>query len=379
MKTKRIMQHVGRRMENRPLPDGSGKTSSARQWGASFHLGRKFFILHSSLFLLLVLLAGCRKDLCYNHDEHAMTVKVHAAVTWEQEWERAYDHQWTDEWDDGWALDYDDLRPEIADGVRVVIYADEGESLGQTNLEAGGGHISSLPEGTHDLLFYNNDTEYIVFSGFEAAAGATASTRTVTRSGFESLHAEERTVNQPDMLYGHFEDDHEAQRTLEPVELPVEMRPLVYTYLVRYEFSHGLQYVALARGALAGMAESVFLTDGHTGNDAATVMYDCRLTDYGAEAQVRSFGVPNYPGDHYTRADGSPARYGLNLEVRLRNGAYKTYEFDVTDQVLGQPRGGVITVSDIEVSDEEGMAGGTGAFDVTVDDWGDRIDIPLPL
>ena len=308
-----------------------------------------------------------------------MTVKVHAAVTWEQEWERAYDHQWTDEWDDGWALDYDDLRPEIADGVRVVIYADEGESLGQTNLEAGGGHISSLPEGTHDLLFYNNDTEYIVFSGFEAAAGATASTRTVTRSGFESLHAEERTVNPPDMLYGHFEDDHEAQRTLAPVELPVEMRPLVYTYLVRYEFSHGLQYVALARGALAGMAESVFLTDGHTGNDAATVMYDCQLTDYGAEAQVRSFGVPNYPGDHYTRADGSPARYGLNLEVRLRNGAYKTYEFDVTDQVLGQPRGGVITVSDIEVSDEEGMAGGTGAFDVTVDDWGDRIDIPLPL
>ena len=379
MKTKRIMQHVGRRMENRPLPGGSGKTSSARQWGASFHLGRKFFILHFSLSLLLVLLAGCRKDLCYNHDEHAMTVKVHAAVTWEQEWERAYDHQWTDEWDDGWALDYDDLRPEIADGVRVVIYADEGESLGQTNLEAGGGHISSLPEGTHDLLFYNNDTEYIVFSGFEAAAGATASTRTVTRSGFESLHAEERTVNQPDMLYGHFEDDHEAQRTLEPVELPVEMRPLVYTYLVRYEFSHGLQYVALARGALAGMAESVFLTDGHTGNDAATVMYDCQLTDYGAEAQVRSFGVPNYPGDHYTRADGSPARYGLNLEVRLRNGAYKTYEFDVTDQVLGQPRGGVITVSDIEVSDEEGMAGGTGAFDVTVDDWGDRIDIPLPL
>ena len=379
MKTKRIMQHVGRRMENRPLPGGREKTSSARQWGASFHLGRKFFILHFSLSLLLVLLAGCRKDLCYNHDEHAMTVKVHAAVTWEQEWERAYDHQWTDEWDDGWALDYDDLRPEIADGVRVVIYADEGESLGQTNLEAGGGHISSLPEGTHDLLFYNNDTEYIVFSGFEAAAGATASTRTVTRSGFESLHAEERTVNQPDMLYGHFEDDHEAQRTLEPVELPVEMRPLVYTYLVRYEFSHGLQYVALARGALAGMAESVFLTDGHTGNDAATVMYDCQLTDYGAEAQVRSFGVPNYPGDHYTRADGSPARYGLNLEVRLRNGAYKTYEFDVTDQVLGQPRGGVITVSDIEVSDEEGMAGGTGAFDVTVDDWGDRIDIPLPL
>ena len=339
---------------------------------------RKFFILHSSFFILVLLLAGCRKDLCYNHDEHSLSVKVDALTTWEQEWERAYDHQWQDEWDEAWALDYDDLRPTIASGVRVVIYADEGESLGQTNLKAEGGRILPLPEGTHDLLFYNNDTEYIVFSGFEAAAGATASTRTLTRAGFRELHAEERTVNQPDMLYGHFEDDHVAERTLAPVQLQVEMRPLVYTYLVRYEFSHGLQYVALARGALAGMAESVYLTDGHTGNEAATVMFDCRLTDYGAEAQMQSFGVPNYPGDHYTRADGSPAAYHLNLQVRLNNGQYKEFEFDVTDQVQGQPRGGVITVSGIEVTDEEGTAG-EGAFDVTVDDWGDYVDIPLPL
>lgn len=339
---------------------------------------RKFFILHSSLFMLLFLLAGCRKDLCYNHDEHSLSVKVDAKVTWEQEWERAYDHQWTDEWDEAWTWSYDDLRPDVADGVRVVIYADEGESLGETNLSQAGGRILSLPEGTHDLLLYNNDTEYIVFNNTTMAASALATTRTLTRGSFAALHKDERTVNQPDMLYGHFEDDHVAERTLDPVQLQVEMRPLVYTYLVRYEFSHGLQYVALARGALAGMAESVYLTDGHTGNEAATVMFDCRLTDYGAEAQMQSFGVPNYPGDHYTRADGSPAAYHLNLQVRLNNGQYKEFEFDVTDQVQGQPRGGVITVSGIEVTDEEGTAG-EGAFDVTVDDWGDYVDIPLPL
>ena len=330
------------------------------------------------LLAAVLLLGGCRKDLCYNHDEHALTVKVDAQTTWELEWERAYDHQWTEEWDEDWPLAYDDLRPEAADGVRVVIYADEGASMGETNLKAEGGRIQSLGEGTHDLLFYNNDTEYIVFNNTTQAANATATTRTVTRGSFMALHAEERTVNQPDMLYGHFEEDHVAERTLEGVPLPVEMRPLVYTYLVRYEFGHGLQYVALARGALAGMAESVYLNDGHTGNEAATVMYDCSLTAYGAEAQVQSFGVPNYPGDHYTRADGTPASYHLNLEVRLKNGQYKTFEFDVTDQVQGQPRGGVITVSGIEVTDEEGEAG-EGAFDVTVDDWGDRIDIPLPL
>lgn len=328
--------------------------------------------------ILLPLFASCRKDLCFNHDEHSYTVKVDAVTSWEQEWERAYDHVWTDEWDDSWQLAYDDLRPEKADGVCVVVYADGGGALSETNLPSDGGRILSLSEGTHDLLFYNNDTEYIVFNNTSQAASVTATTRTLTRSSFAALHAEERTVNQPDMLYGCFEDNHVAERTLEPVQLPVTLHPLVYTYLVRYEFSHGQQYVALARGALAGMAESVYLNDGHTGNEAATVMFDCSLTDYGVEARVHSFGVPNYPGDHYTRADGSSAQYHLNLEVRLTNGNYKTFEFDITRQVEGQPRGGVIIVTGIEVTDEEG-AGSNGAFVPDVDGWGDYIDIPLPV
>ena len=40
-----------------------------------------------------------------------------------------------------------------------------------------------MSEGVHSLLFYNNDTEYIVFSGLSASATATATTRTLTRSG----------------------------------------------------------------------------------------------------------------------------------------------------------------------------------------------------
>ena len=36
--------------------------------------------------LLVMMLAGCRKDLCYNHDEHAMTVKFNAVASWICEW-----------------------------------------------------------------------------------------------------------------------------------------------------------------------------------------------------------------------------------------------------------------------------------------------------
>ena len=224
---------------------------------------------------------------------------------------------------------------------------------------------------------YKVHTEYIVFSDLDASASASATTRTRTRATFSGVaeHADERTINEPDMLYGTYVDAYEAQRTVEPVQLPLTLRPLVYTYVVRYEFSHGLEYVALARGGLSGMAESVYLQDGHTDEAAATILYDCTLEDYGAEAQVQTFGIPNYPGEGYTRADQT---YMLNLEVRLNNGLILDYDFDVTAQVEAQPRGGIIRVSGIEVKDEDGQAGG-GAFDVDVEGWGEYIDIPLPL
>lgn len=238
-----------------------------------------------------------------------------------------------------------------------------------------------MNEGTHDLLFYNNDTEYIVFNDIAALASASATTRSLTRGAFEALHAGERTVNQPDMLYGAYIGSYEALPTQETVGLPVRLQPLTYTYLVRYEFQQGFQYVALARGALAGMAESVYLNDGHTGPEAATVMFDCTLRDYGPEATVKSFGIPDYPGDHYGDGTRTTERsYHLNLEVRLHNGAMKTFEFDVTDQVKAQPRGGVIIVSDgLVITDEEGAAGFDSGFDIDVEGWGDYIDIPLPL
>lgn len=325
------------------------------------------------LSLCLLFFTGCRKDLCYDHDEHGLSVKVDASFNWEQEWERPYDHDWAGEWKDAWECSYDELRPGAAEGIRLLAYG-TANNYAESNIPADGGRLP-LQEGVLSLLFYNNDTEYIVFNDLAAVASASATTRTVSRGNFTKPHAAERTMNQPDMLYGHYEADYETVRTVEPVALPVRMKPLVYTYLIRYEFSKGLQYVALARGALAGMAESVFLKDGHTGAESATILYDCTVETYGAEARVKTFGVPDYPGDHYVRA---ALRFTLNLEVRLLNGKYKTFEFDVTDQLVGQPRGGVIVVDGIEITDEEGTEG-SGGFDPEVDGWGDFIDIPLPI
>ena len=340
---------------------------------------KKLFCALSAATLTAAAVTSCdHKDLCFDHDAHALKYHARIAAGYELEWQYTYDAtDWRTAWPDRFGMAYDDLRPAVPAGLRVLVYGGaSGRDL--VNLPAEGGDVS-LRDGELSMLMYNNDTEYIVFDALDSYASAKATTRTRTRTtylGNSYVATEsENTVNPPDMLFGHYIGSYTAEKSAEPQPLGVMMHPLVFTYLVRYEFSHGLEYVSLARGALAGMAADVYLHDGHTSENEATLLYDCTVEEFGAQAVVNSFGVPDYPNGSYTRAG---RRYGLNLEVRLRNGNIKSFDFDVTDQVAAQPHGGVIVVSGIAITDEEGESGGSG-FDVDIRDWGEFEDIPLPL
>ena len=327
-----------------------------------------------SLLACLLLTVGCRKDLCYGHDEHSLGVRFDLVASWDTVWQRDYGCNWQQNWDTAWTCSYHDLTPTPATGIRALVYHKDSTIYDERNLPNTGGRLY-LGEDTYSMLFYNNDTEYIVFDGMYSIAHTRATTRTLTRATYMAMHKEERTISPPDMLYGHYIESYEGERAADAYRYEGAMKPLVYTYLIRYEFSKGLQYVALARGALAGMAESVYLHDGHTGSESATMLYECTVEPWGVEARVKTFGAPNYPGDHYVRGPEEPPHYALNLEVKLTNGTLKTFEFDISDQLVNQPRGGVITVSGLEIDDEEGA----GGFYVGVEGWGDIIDVPLPL
>lgn len=340
---------------------------------------KKYITIIAALAALA--LSSCQhKELCYNHDEHALRYHVQINADYRFEWEEHCTAGYTN-WSESWPQSYtpyDELRPGKPEGLRVINFTSDGSSH-ITNLPPDGG-VVMLSEGSNDLLFYNNDTEYILFTDMEKFATTRATTRTRTRSTylgnpFDSKTDEEETVNPPDMLYGNFRAEYTPEKLEKPAPIDVTMHPLVFTYKVRFEFESGLKYVAIARGALSGMAKSVNLATGTTSDEVATVLYDCELTDFGARAFVNSFGAPGYPNGNYTKGDGS---FGLNLEVRLRNGNIKTFDFDVTDQVRAQPHGGVIVVTGIVIPDDEGMAG-SGAFDVEVNDWGEYEDIEIPL
>lgn len=333
-----------------------------------------------AMLLLACALHGCtQKELCFDHDPHAPVCVIDFNVAWMLDWQYTYPGgtDWQSRWGDyDFGLSYDELRPMKPTGIKVRTYTD-GLDRSLSVIGADGGKIHITP-GVHELLLYNNNTEYITFNDLEYLASATASTRGRSRASYTGNpilgpEGNENTVNAPDPLFGCYIPSYHAVMAEEPAHLDETLKPLVFTYLVRYHFDYGLEHVVLARGALAGMAASVYLTDGHTGPEEATILHECEIKKWGIEAQVRSFGIPDFPNPHYSR---SGARFAANLEVRLRNGKILNYYWDVTDLIASQPRGGVIEVYGARVSDDDAKDD-TGSFDVDIDGWGEWVDIPL--
>ena len=342
----------------------------------------KRFLLSIGCLALMGVLASCNhKELCYDHEPHAERVEYQMNLHYEYEWEYNVENHvdWQSSWDEAFGVEYDAIRPVQPEGVRIHTYNEEDKTETVRNVGASGASVRFNNEGTYSVLFYNNDTEYIVFQGMESFQSALATTRGVSRSSYtgNSLlerNSEETTVNPPDMLYGAYKKEMYVKRSTQTDTLDVTMHPLVFTYLIRYEISVGAELVALARGALAGMAKGVNLGNGCTSQEDATVMFDCTVEAFGAQALVKSFGIPDYPNPNYSR---NSRQYGLNLEVRLKNGTTQQFEFDVTDQIEKQPNGGVVVVKGIGITEQEETGG--GGFDIGVEGWGDAIDVPLPL
>lgn len=333
----------------------------------------------SALFVIIALgfcAASCRKDLCYNHDEHSLGVRIDVNPQWITDWEFMSEYDWQKDWPQNIGFTYDDLRHAIPDGLRGVMYNQEGKFLDQVNMPAEGGRMELQKYAPTSVLFYNNDTEYIIFDGLDQWASATATTRTRTRASYSDVHKDEETVTTPDVLFSSYIENYYHEPEFGGKATEVKMQPLVCKYLVIYEFKHGYKYVALARGAMAGMAESVYLKSGDTADKPVTLLYDCELGEDCPIATVYSFGAPSIKDGTYTKSPSD--RFGLNLEVRLTNGKIYPFEFDITDQVKAQPRGGIIRVSGIEITDEQGLEGGTD-FDVDVDGWGEEHDVIIDL
>lgn len=330
--------------------------------------------------LILPMLQSCRNELCYDHYP-----TLDLSFKWELEWERDYGMNHHDNWNpDEHHYYYDELRPSVPEWVKMVRYFDDGR-INERFFTPEGEQFEVAQGENCSILFYNGDTEYIVLSDVASLRDVCATATTRTRSGsslkdMQELHQTSRTTNPPDVIYASFVENMPGIMNHEVKHLPVTMQPLVYTYLITYEFECGIEYVALARGALGGMAEGVYLRTGVTTEQSSIILFDCDIHSDRCRSQVRSFGIPGFPDSYYGRAlmsDAGP--FTLNLEVRLTNGKTEDFYFDVTDQVKNQPRGGTIKVSGIRIENVVNPPASSG-FDVDVSDWDDdaeQIDLPI--
>ncbi len=340
---------------------------------------RRFDIL-AVLPALLLTMVSCRQELCYDHYP-----VLDVAFTWEQEWERDYGMAHQQAWEnDRFGIGYDELRPELPEWINMISYYDDGRRS-DTFMSPDGKRFIVDEAGNRSILLYNGDTEYIVLSDVASLtdARATATSRSRSRASLAAMYQtyqNARTTNPPDILYAAFLENVPPIKNHELTAIPVNMQPLVYTYLVKFEFEYGLKYVALARGALGGMAEAVYLRTGVTSEDTAIILFDCDIKSDGCQASVHSFGVPAFPDIYYGQTPASTGQpYTLQLEALLTNGKTIIFNVDVSDQIKKQPRGGILTVGGLRVEDEQAQF--TGGFNVEVSEWPDEpneiIDVPL--
>lgn len=330
--------------------------------------------------IMMTTMASCRKDLCYNHFRNAAV-----SLSWEQEWERDYGEGLSSKWvaEEYGGLYYDDLRPEVPEWVHLIKYGIDG-SRSESFLEPDGGNL--ILDGDEDcgILLYNGDTEYLIVSDIASLSTARATATTRTRSSLSYMSEKYpgiRSTNPPDILYSSYISQLPEINMHESKDVPVNMQPLVFTYIIRYEFKNGTEHIALARGALAGMAESVYLLDGRTSDESAIILYDCKVTDYGCEAIVTSFGIPGFTNEYYGRhaedPDAEESPYMLNLEIMLTNGETTEFNIDISDQIRRQPRGGVIKVTGLEIEDEKEWV--DSGFEPEIIDWEERDVIEINL
>ena len=322
--------------------------------------------------LVLTTLTGCRKDLCYNHYR-----EVTVTTDYEQEWERNNGFDVRSAWDDdvlGHA--YEDFTPAPGQLVACLIYNKDTGTSTITYLTEQTEHIT-MPAGNNSLMFFNNENDVMEFYNLDDRTTAMCVTVQRSRATYSPESDEEVTVAEPEMMYGCYLSDVDTVGIHEKRDLQAHMTPLVYTYVINVRFDHGLEYVSLARGAVSGMARGVFLRDGGTTAETATILFDeCIITNRGLVTKLYAYGPPNYldsdfngPAPSRSLYNSSTGNQRLNIEVMLSNGTIKEFYFDISDQIALQPTGGLITVSGARVEDDEAVAGDGSGWDPTLDNW----------
>lgn len=366
--------------------------------------------------LLTSLFTGCeRKDL-YLAQRGTLSIDVSVYdIQLDMMWGADWQTKWQYLWDESLFGPVGYTEPS---GVRANVYTinqiNQRIKYTTRNLPKNGGRVSLTTNSTYDMVFYNNDTEYILFATDESNDYYYATTRSNARAPYTRSYTH---YNQPDQLFGTFlqnlyvtddPDDYEIVKNddgsiLYVFDVNASLTPYTYIYLCQVMILNnkddkGLRIngaEGLTIGGLAGGVDLFTRTTDSTHIVAITQEdikplqedRDLILPDGTAvngdifAARIMTWGLPGIDPLERLRTRNpvlSKDSTGMAIGLKLRNGSVYSIEKDITDQIKQYPAGGVVTVVIDAAEIPDSIIGGKpkpgGGFDASVEDWENEIE-----
>lgn len=369
---------------------------------------------------VVMVVAGCQRKPLYlaqrgTIDVNVSVYDIQLDLLWGLEWKTEWQYLWDESL-------YGSIGYTEPAGVRANVYTTDGAN-GRTkyttrNFGSSGGRVSLTTLSMYDMIFYNNDTEYILYSTDESSYYY-ATTRSNTKAAYTRAYSH---YNQPDQLFGacisnlyvsEDPDDYsiEFDRENNPIyvyKVNADLTPHTFIYLCQVMLLNNVDEkgyrVTGAEGITAsGLAGGVDLftrvTDSLnlvaiTQEDVKPMLKerDLRLPDGSSAvgdifaARIMTWGLPGIDPleEVKSRRIIQPQdSIHLGIGLKLRNGAVYPIEHNVTEQMKRRPAGGVITVVIDAGAIPDSIIGAKpqagGGFDASVDNWKNEIESDITI
>lgn len=371
--------------------------------------------------LLTSIITGCQRKDLYLAQRGTLNIDVSVYdiqldLLWGLDWKTEWQYLWDESL-------YGPIGYTEPTGIRANVYTldETNQRFRYTtrNLPKTGGKVSLTTRQSYDMVFYNNDTEYILFSTDEANDYFYATTRSNTKAAYTRSYDH---YNQPDQLFGTYLHDLYVTDDPDAYEMSYDEEGIPYyvfevnATLDPYTFIYLYQVMVLNNDDDAGKritgCEGISVDGLAGGVDLFTRVTDSlnlvtitqeetmpmltdralRLPD-GTEttgdifaARIMTWGIPGIDplAQNATRTEAQPQdSIGAGIGLIMRNGTVYPLQQNITEQMQQHPTGGVITlvIDAAEIPDsiigEKPKPG--GGFDASVDNWENEIEADIVI
>lgn len=389
-------------------------------------------VIYLLLFVVSTFTSCTRKDLFLRIDQSEIRININDIrldMLWGEDWRSQLLYQWND--DVHGRLGY--TEPEW---IRATIYDLDSKSFSRTgsfnrNFTRAGGRVSLTAGQWYDMLFYNADTEYIIFGQKDLNSDYMATTRSTSMNVYTRATEDDADqpsryhsdYNQPDELFGSFIDDMQISEDPDDYEQMIDsLGSIVNVYNIEttlqpYTFIYLLQVVIVnntdEKGArlvggkgvtVTGLSQGVELFSRRTHSESVSitsedvkptqslknvelpngVTTDCEVF----ASRILTWGLPDVtPLMERTKASTEVIDENfIGVGLVTRSGYVYNYTADITEQMHQHPTGGVITIivdaneiDDKYIDQPQKPTTGGGGFNASVENWGNEYNASVTI